>query len=160
MASRGTRSSIRWENVQHGYSTTSLTSGRYQLLSIEGETWTPNDDASLPVVGAYTRLRHLKGLVTLSTAGTEIWVGTLVMWKGNKILDPGEGSEVPASAQEIFFRQPIAIVGDMVQRYTFSWPKVSVDQGQRFAVMLISHTTSGSTTLGYSYQYKMQTRLQ
>ncbi len=160
MASRGTRQSIRWENVDGGYATTSLGGGTYSLINHEGETWTPT--AAVGEVGAFTRIRHIKGLITLSTTGTEQWVGTLMMWKGNKLLEPVQNPavDVPNSSQEIFFRQPIAILGDMVQRYTFSWPRVSIDQDQRFTVFLRAHTYSGNTTLGYSYQYKQQTKMQ
>jgi hypothetical protein len=141
-----------------GSSTTALTGGVYLLINHIGETWEPT--AAVGTVGAFTRIRHLKGLITLATTGTEIYVASLEMWKGNKILDPTVGGDLPANAQEIFFRQPIAILGDMVQRYTFSWPRVSIDQDQRFSVYLRTHSTSGNTSLGYAFQYKQQTSLQ
>jgi len=158
MASRGTRTSIRWDNVQSGYSLPNLTSGRVQLFGETGGTWSPT--ATVGTVGAFTRIRHVQGLITMSTTGDDKWVGHLMMWKGSNLLDPLNGSEVPADSQEIFFRQPISILGDMVQRYTFRWPKVSIDQDQRWSVFLLSHEDDGETDWGYSYQYKRQTRLQ
>ncbi len=111
-----------------------------------------------PTATQYKRLRHLKMSIVGQVDTTGGLVAAMVcFWKGSAKLDATTLDDLDLTDTAIFRRIPIALTDSNSYRFSTSWPKVSIDEDERFQVFL---TYSGSNTIGgappqWVYSYTM-----
>ncbi len=114
-----------------------------------------------PTATQYKRLRHIKMSIVaqVDTTGGRV-AGLVCFWKGSEKLDPlisTTPTDLDLTDTAIFRRIPIALTDSNSYRFSTSWPKVSIDEDEKFQIFV---TYSDSNVVGgarpeWSYSYTM-----